>query len=275
MFFSFYSLFFSFCAQLSACGGGFCSAFNPAGDSCSGGGGGTFTTPGTASSGSDHEWNGYSANASSTVRNELGNISEYIGVSGHSGNAYVAPNGIGEGWLTGDGSGSRASAGTSAPMYVNAAFLNVANTEAEAIHMKRLAEAMVTQGGVQTTPGTENAAAQITYICAPETTELLNAFPGVQSTGSFTRYFDVVENANGYTVDMVINGRGYDQRVVEENGDVITVTYYKAEELVASFSYELVHNDDGTTSYEILSTVYHPDFKIVTMRGVGYKVVKL
>jgi len=236
-----------------------------------GGGGGACCNCGTISMGNiiggDTERNQHhgksGSSAAAVIKTEFDGLDDYSGGPGNSGNAYIPSGQASQDW-----SGSPASGGNRGAIYVNTAFVNVGNTETEAIHMKRLAEAMVTQGGVQTTSGTENAAAQITYICAPETTELLNAFPGVQSTGSFTRYFDVVENANGYTVDMVINGRGYDQRAVEENGDVITVTYYKDEELVASFSYELVHNDDGTTSYEILSTVYHPDFKIVTGRDV-------
>ena len=231
-----------------------------AGGGGGGGGAGACCSCGTLSAlESRNIYNGKSASAlGSTVTTEFGDINSYFGGTGSSGNAYIS-----SGQASFDWSGSSASAGTIAGTYVNPEFLNVGNNETETLHMNRLAEAMITQGGVQTTSGTTDAAAQITYICAPETTELLNAFPGVESTGKFTRYFDVVEDENGYVVDMVISSRSYDTKTVEKNGETTSVTYRSGEELVASFSYQVTENEDGTTSYEILSTVYHPEFVIV------------
>lgn len=195
-----------------------------------GGGGGASANCTNINSNGKPELPGKNALTTTVVVTEFeGDVNQFKGASGNSGNAYIADTGIlGDGY-GGTRSGTEAAAGDAGKVYINPALLNVGNSADETIYMKRLAEAMVKQNGVQTASGTEISAAQITYICSSETTELLNAFPGVQSTGKFTKYFEVAEDQNGYIVDMTISGRTYDQREVEQSDGIVTVTYYKAE----------------------------------------------
>ena len=100
------------------------------------------------------------------------------------------------------------------------------------------------------------------YICTPDTTELLKEFPGVETAGRFSKYFELETDEYGYAVDMLIEGETYDEKVVgTENGQTV-VTYYKEGLMTGSFAYVVSENGDGTISYQILSTIYHPTFEI-------------
>ncbi len=185
----------------------------------------------------------------------LDNFSGYNGTAGKNGNAEIDD-------FWGTVSATNALGGTSGASYLNTDLLNKARNDDEAVYIARLADALVEKGGVRAEPGTINSAAQVTYICTPDTTELLKEFPGVESAGKFSKYFELETDEYGYAVDMLIKGETYDEKIVGNDNGQTVVTYYKEGLMTASFAYVVSENADGTTSYQILNTVYHPTFEV-------------
>lgn len=185
----------------------------------------------------------------------LDNMSAYSGTAGGDGDLVIDKT-----WGTIDG--TVAPAGTNGASYVNTDLLNNARNDDEAVYIARLADALVEKGGVKAHPGTINSAAQVTYICTPDTTELLKEFPGVEASGRFSKYFELESDEYGCAVDMLFEGETYDEKIVgTENGQTV-VTYYKDGLMTGYFTYIISENADGTTSYQILNTFYHPTFEV-------------
>ena len=174
------------------------------------------------------------------------------------------------------GSDTRAgdSAGTAGKNYANTEILNqsVSGDDGQTVYIGRLAKALASTNALSK-PSTSSGAACVSYICALEeeieegsvvtTTNQLEQFPGVETHGTFSRYFDVATDEEGNPkVEMSIVGENYDEKTSQKNDDgSYTVTYFKDGFMIAMFTYTLVKNPDETTSYSVTSTMYHPTFE--------------
>lgn len=174
------------------------------------------------------------------------------------------------------GSDTRAgdNAGTVGLNYANTEILNqsVSGDDGQTVYLGRLAKALAATNDLSK-PATSSGAACVSYICALEeekeegsivtTTNQLEQFPGVETHGTFSRYFDVATDESGNPkVEMSIVGEEYDEKTSLKNDDgSYTVTYFKEGLLIAMFTYTLVKNPDETTSYSVTSTMYHPTFE--------------
>lgn len=170
--------------------------------------------------------------------------------------------------------------------YGNTEILNksVSGDDGQTVYLGRLAEMLAFSTDLSK-PSGSGGAARVSYICTLEeekedgsvvaTTNQLEQFPGVETEGIFSRYFDVATDENGNPwVDMSIVGEQYDEKTSVKNDDgSFTVTYYKEGLMIAKFTYELTENLDETTSYSVTSTMYHPTFEedteYVSTDGVG------
>ena len=186
------------------------------------------------------------------------------------------------------GSDTRAGdyAGKAGLNYGNTEILNksVSGDDGQTVYLGRLAEMLAFSSDLSN-PSSSGGAARVSYICALEgekpedsnvtTTTKLEQFPGVETEGIFSRYFDVATDENGDPiVDMSIVGEEYDEKTTDKNDDGSrTVTYYKEGLLIAQFTYTLEENPDETTSYSVAQTMYHPTFEedteYVPTDGVG------
>ena len=158
--------------------------------------------------------------------------------------------------------------------YANTEILNqsVSGNDGQTVYIGRLAKALASSNDLAK-PSTSSGAACVSYICALEeeieegsvvaTTNQLEQFPGVETHGTFSRYFDIATDEEGNPrVEMSIVGEAYDEKTSEKNDDgSFTVTYFKDGLLIAMFTYTLVKNPDETISYSVTSTMYHPTFE--------------
>ena len=174
------------------------------------------------------------------------------------------------------GSDTRAgdNAGTPGLNYANTEILNqsVSGNDGQTVYIGRLAKALASSNDLAK-PSTSSGAACVSYICALEeeieegsvvaTTNQLEQFPGVETHGTFSRYFDIATDESGNPkVEMSIVGEEYDEKTSEKNDDgSFTVTYFKDGLMIAMFTYTLVKNPDETISYSVTSTMYHPTFE--------------
>ncbi len=167
-------------------------------------------------------------------------------------------------------SAGSAAAGTPGINFANSNYVNLGKSDGETVYIGRLADTMLESGAVSQTATTKDSYAQVTYICTPDTRDELNSLPHIQTTGTFSRYFDIVEKDGMPAIEMVIKGMEPTRKTVETVDGVTTITYYENELMLASFAYTITANADGTTAYDIKNTLYYPSFEISETAENGY-----
>ncbi|MBE6643754.1 MAG: hypothetical protein E7612_00075 [Ruminococcaceae bacterium] len=234
-----------------------------AGGSGGGGGAAGATATGSYSDVSSGK-NGRSPGDKLTSTNYRGSLSSYAGGNGSRGSGSISgtlqiPNVSG------------GSAGSIAENYYDPYVINQGLNDGETIYIQRLADTLVQENAVIAEDSMGNAAAQITYICTPLTTETLNKFPSVYTSGAFSEYFDINQNDDGTAaIEMEFDGITPDSKTVETADGATTVTYYTGDIVMATFSYVLTPNADGTLSFDISNTLYYPTFEISELTDNGY-----
>ncbi len=236
-----------------------------------GGGGGGGGGAGVTDLGTDGGYPGYSASQINTVTygTNAGTLTSatsntnYAGGRGGTGSISFSS-------ILGLLSGSRASAGLGGTNFAHSDYVNKGKTDGETVYMSRLVETLL--GGeaeLYTKPSTDNSAARISYICTPQTEEELNELPGIQTSGTFSRYFEIVTTEDGIPmIELEINGMeaGNIVRGEVDDSGYTTVTYYDKDDtdlVLAKFSYKIVEDgESGTTFYDIKNNLYYPTFEI-------------
>ncbi len=231
-----------------------------------GGGGAGITDLGTKSVNS-----GYSATQRTSVNygTSAGTLTSatsntnYAGKRGNSGNVSFSS-------ILGLISGSSAGSGSSGYNFAHSDYVNKGKTDGETVYMGRLTETLLEgEDQLYTKPATDNSAARVSYICTPQTEEELNNLPGIQTSGTFSRYFEIATDENGIPlIDMDIKGMENIVPVLGETDEdgYTVVTYYDSTDtdlVLAKFSYKFVEDpDSGTIFYDIRNNLYYPTFEI-------------
>lgn len=188
----------------------------------------------------------------------IGSLGSFRGDSGTAGSADTGIL-INQG-LVSASAGTRGSGGSS---YCDAVYANVGKTDAQTLYLGRLAQTLAASSDFGKPTSSNAGAVRVSYICDDPTTEELEQFPGVEVSGSFSRYFEVATNGDGVPlIEMSIKGVTHDSKETTLNDDgSITVTYYKGDILMAQFSFTL-SEENNITSYHVYGTVYHPTFRV-------------
>ena len=178
---------------------------------------------------------------------DTSNLNSFNGGSGGTGSgSYTAT-------LTGSASASAGSRGSAGKNYVDANIANGYDSSGSGFVLSNAAKVNAKKQYSATKSGKAGKVA-INFIESYETKALSDQLLGIKASGTFARYFDVVD----VEFDTVATSDTETRTSVVNGDDSVTVTYTDNGEMTAQYTYTLTENADSTTTVMVTNVEFFP-----------------